>query len=107
MTNVEIQKVKFDDNKICVVPSLNYAMEVDCQYIYRSGMGVYWNSEGKNFYLKTSGTTTVEKQFAQILRAVNKELGFELIISEKTLWQNISEAEKNKIINWYENEKSN
>lgn len=103
MTNIEIQNVKFDDNRIRVVPLLNYAMEVDCQYIYRSAMGVYWDPEGKHFCLKTAGTTTAEKQFAQILRAVNKELGFELIISEKTSWQNISEAEKNKILNWYKN----
>jgi hypothetical protein len=73
-----------DSNRLCIQPD-NMTFEM----IYRSAMGVQWNTENRHLYSQVLNSGTPIDWFHQILAAVEIEYGYRLCITEKTKWKNI------------------
>lgn len=90
-----IEYISVIDNLLIIKP------EHDClDKIYRSAMGVHWDTSNKYLYFKLSNKQDREilKSFNLILQAVKDEYGKLLKIYLKTNYLNISENIKNEII---------
>ncbi len=72
------------------------------EYIYRSAMGVYWNSSERFLYPRIIGSWSPANWFRQILKAVRDEYGCELFLTSKTRWTNVDEVTRKAIESDYE-----
>jgi hypothetical protein len=78
-----------DTGKLCVQPE-----SVKFEYIYRSAMGVQWNSSESYLYPPITGSWAPNEWFRQILAAVKNEYGCKLYINPETKWVNVDESVK-------------
>lgn len=82
---------------ICVKPKSE-----KFEYIYRSAMGIDWNSSEGFLYPRIIGSWLPTDWFRQILAAVRNEYRCELYISLETEWRNIDKATREAIESEYE-----
>ena len=72
-------------NRLCIQPD-----KITFELIYRSAMGVQWNSENHYLFSQIMISWTPVDWFRQIISAVEAEYGRHLYITEKTERENIN-----------------
>lgn len=77
---------------ICVKPKTERF-----ENIYRSAMGIDWNSSGEFLYPRVMGSRSSADWFRQILSAVIKEYNCELLLTSETAWININQETRKAI----------
>jgi hypothetical protein len=85
MRSDEIEAVGIDDNgSLWIKPA-------DCSFpfIYRAGMGVYWDDERRCLYASKPRELSYCKWFRQIKEAARREYRTELKIVPRTTWSNV------------------
>lgn len=93
MESNPIAKLWIDDTgKLCVQPK-----SAKFEYIYRSAMGVQWNSSEGYLYPPIEGSWAPNDWFRQILAAVKNEYGCKLYLTPETNWANIDEVTRTTI----------
>lgn len=94
MKQEEIAEVSLDtEGRIRVKPT-NKAFP----FIYRVGVGIYWDEKHQFLYPKALGITEAEVWFTEILNAVKSEYKIDLRLTLKTKWKNTPEKIKSKIV---------
>lgn len=70
------------------------------QYVYREGLGIYWDNEKKGFHSNEGlgGDWSYSDWFMHIIKVVKTGVGVDLCLSEDVIWSNISEKIKNDIL---------
>jgi hypothetical protein len=92
-----IKKIWIDNTgALCVQPKTERF-----EYIYRSAMGVYWNSPEGFLYPRLLGSWSPTDWFRQILAAVKNEYGCKLYLAPETNWLNIDEITRESIESEY------
>lgn len=82
---------------ICVKPNSK-----KFEYIYRSAMGIDWNSNEGFLFPRLLGSWSPVDWFRQILAAVRNEYRCELLLTLDTEWINIDQAIREAIESEYE-----
>ncbi len=83
--------VSTGDGHLAVV--VDGSREPVIQFVYRSGLGVYWNPDRSRFEDSIWHETTHLESCQRIARAVQGELGIQLCATSATKWEGIpSEA---------------
>lgn len=89
-----IDKILIDNSgTLCIKPH-----KLVFDMIYRSAMGVHWNDNEFFLYHHSKGSWSVIQWYQQIIKAVNIEYGINLVINQKTKWENINDIIKNEIM---------
>jgi len=72
----------------------------DYQYIYREGVGIYWEPSQVGFRsTPLKYDRSISEWFANISAKVKSVFNVELILDDNTMWGNVSEIDKQKILN--------
>jgi|LSQX01.1.fsa_nt_gb hypothetical protein len=98
MNSDVIKEIWIDSaGSICVKPKSKRF-----EYIYRSAMGIDWNSTEGFLFPRLLGSWSPADWFRQILAAVRNEYEFELFITPETEWINIDKSTREAIESEYE-----
>jgi len=102
MDEVEIIKVEVtDNNNLLVSPVLDEEKSEDLyQYIYRMATGVYWDKEKQSFSSPIPREWSHSQWFENIAYCAKSELGVALVITPNTLWVNVPDNEKEKMVSY-------
>lgn len=93
MNTEQIKKIWIDNsNRLCIQPQT-----ATFELIYRSAMGVNWNTSEHYLCPTSVGSWSSIDWFHQIISALENEYGYQLCITEKTQWENIDESLKQSI----------
>jgi hypothetical protein len=93
MNTDRIAEVRIDaSGRLCVLPETN-----SFPFVYRAGMEVNWDEEGKYLYSPPPREWPYIRWFQQIIAAVKGEYGCVLAITPETLWHNIDNTLKMSI----------
>jgi len=85
-----IAEVRIDaSGRLCILPKTN-----SFPFIYRAGMEVYWDNDGKYLYSPSPREWTYIRWFQQIIAAVEGEYGCVLAITPDTRWHNVEDTPK-------------
>ena len=60
-------------------------------YVYRAGMGVYWDEQRRRLYSPTPQEWSYLRWFNQIRDAVRSEYGTNPIVNDDTAWSGVSD----------------
>lgn len=66
--------------------------------IYRTATEVHWDTKGLFLFSPKPREWTYLDWYKHIVYVVNDECGYELILSEETIWANIPDALKHEIL---------
>src|SRR6187401_2337029 len=61
----------------------------DFQYVYRAGMEVGWDNDGRFLYSPPPREWSNVQWFQQIVAAAKDEYGCTLVVSDETIWHNV------------------
>lgn len=64
------------------------------QFVYRAGLGIYWNPDLRRFEDRIGHETTHLESCQRIARAVREELGIALRLGSATRWEGIQSEER-------------
>ncbi len=68
------------------------------QYVYRAGVGVYWEPSLGSFKCMQQKDWSYTKMFGHLIDAVQSELGLKLIIGKNTTWTNVSPSTQTELL---------
>lgn len=68
--------------------------ETGLQFVYRAGLGIYWNPDSSRFEDRIWHETTHLESCQRIARAVGGELGLSLCVIPATRWEGIPSEER-------------
>ena len=96
MDQVDIEKICVDDeNRVRIyVGTTKYD---DYQLIYRTASGVRWDQQGHYLYSEIPRKLSHADWFGLIDDAVRSEYGEALLITERTVWENVSQEVETEI----------
>lgn len=93
MNTDRIAEIRIDaTGRLCVLPKKH-----SFPFIYRSGMEVHWDEDGKYLYSPPPREWPYIRWFQQIIAAVKEEYGCVLVITPETLWHDIDDTLKTSI----------
>lgn len=93
MNNDNIKELGIDDKeRLYIKPQRN-----NFEFIYRDASGVNWNEWEKFLYAPQPEEWSYHYWYRQILMAVKNEYGCELVLTDETIWTNVSEELKQQI----------
>ena len=98
MNSDEIKDIWIDNTgRLCIRPKSE-----KFEYIYRSAMGIYWDSSELFLYPRIIGSWSPADWFRQILKAVADEYGCKLILTSRTRWTGIGKDTNKALESEYE-----
>jgi len=96
MKTDNIKEVKIDEaGRLCIFPE-----KEEFALIYRSATEVHWDSKNSCLYSPKPREWSYFDWYTQIISVIKTEYGYSLLITDKTLWANISIGLKQKILSY-------
>lgn len=85
MKNMLITEIRLENTGRLVIKPETGAFP----YIYRAGLSVYWDNDGRYFYNDLLQGQSLPESFKNLLKAVREEYGINLQITDLTVWCDI------------------
>lgn len=90
MNTDHIAEIRIDaTGRLCVLPKTN-----SFPFIYRAGMEVQWDEDGKYLYSPPPREWSYTRWFQQVIAAVKGEYGCVMVITSETIWHNVDDTLK-------------